>query len=323
MGLHGIVVGGPGVGRNVNHWFLYNSHCRNNGGDGIFIESSDGAGGPNANGGVCVNVATFQNVGKGTHVKLGGKNTFTGCVDEANTGEGVFLEGNSDSNVWVGGDREGNNPGPNVQIRIGATGTTNDNCFFYPGILGTASSFVDDQSAGSRTLIFDTALTPRYRIAGGAGGELFSNGPQGGTSSANGSWYSLYNDGVERLRLGSGVNAPQTGQNPAQFYSQTDNVTWLTSRDVSTGRIRLAAGPGLASYVLLDPDASGVNPRLETNQSINVTTGKVYKVAGTQVLGAQGAAVADATGGATVDAQARTAINTLLARLRAHGVIAP
>jgi hypothetical protein len=47
-----------------------------------------------------------------------------------------------------------------------------------------------------------------------------------------------------------------------------------------------------------------------------------YKVAGTQVLGARGAAVADAAGGATVDAECRTAVNTLLARCRAHGFIA-
>ena len=43
---------------------------------------------------------------------------------------------------------------------------------------------------------------------------------------------------------------------------------------------------------------------------------------GTQVLQTQGAAVADASGGGTVDAEARTAINTLLARCRAHGLIA-
>src|SRR3990167_11217103 len=42
----------------------------------------------------------------------------------------------------------------------------------------------------------------------------------------------------------------------------------------------------------------------------------------TKVIGAQGAAVADASGGATIDAEARTAINALLARLRAHGLIA-
>jgi hypothetical protein len=46
---------------------------------------------------------------------------------------------------------------------------------------------------------------------------------------------------------------------------------------------------------------------------------------GTKVVGAQGAAVADAAGGVVIDAEARTAINTLLARLRAatgHGLIA-
>lgn len=36
---------------------------------------------------------------------------------------------------------------------------------------------------------------------------------------------------------------------------------------------------------------------------------------------AQGAAVTDAIGGATVDAEARTAINDLLARIRAIGII--
>ena len=41
-----------------------------------------------------------------------------------------------------------------------------------------------------------------------------------------------------------------------------------------------------------------------------------------KVLGAQGAVVADASGGATIDAEARTAINALLARARAHGLIA-
>jgi hypothetical protein len=34
------------------------------------------------------------------------------------------------------------------------------------------------------------------------------------------------------------------------------------------------------------------------------------------------AAVADATGGATVDTPARTQLNLLLARMRAHGLIA-
>lgn len=44
-------------------------------------------------------------------------------------------------------------------------------------------------------------------------------------------------------------------------------------------------------------------------------------VDGMQVLGAQAAAIADATSGATVDAEARAALNALLAACRAHGLI--
>jgi uncharacterized protein affecting Mg2+/Co2+ transport len=45
-------------------------------------------------------------------------------------------------------------------------------------------------------------------------------------------------------------------------------------------------------------------------------------VAGTQVVGTQQPAVASPSGGATVDAEARTALSSLLAAMRAHGLIA-
>lgn len=63
-----------------------------------------------------------------------------------------------------------------------------------------------------------------------------------------------------------------------------------------------------------------------TSGTVNATgainTAVVYKVDNTQVVSNQGAAVPDAAGGSTVDAQARIAINTLLTRLRIHGLIA-
>ena len=53
-----------------------------------------------------------------------------------------------------------------------------------------------------------------------------------------------------------------------------------------------------------------------------VTTDTEYRVDGTKVVGARGAAITDPTGGSTIDSQARTAIGSILSALRAHGLIA-
>jgi hypothetical protein len=56
----------------------------------------------------------------------------------------------------------------------------------------------------------------------------------------------------------------------------------------------------------------------------NVNTGGVYKKGGLQVVGAQQAAIVDVSvAGSAQDADARTKINSVLAALRAHGLIAP
>lgn len=57
--------------------------------------------------------------------------------------------------------------------------------------------------------------------------------------------------------------------------------------------------------------------------SLDATTS--YKVGGTKVIGAQGAAVTDPTGGAVIDVECRAQLALLLARVRAstgHGLIA-
>jgi len=54
----------------------------------------------------------------------------------------------------------------------------------------------------------------------------------------------------------------------------------------------------------------------------DVNSATEYKVSGTKVVGAQAAAIADAAGGVTIDAEARAALNDLLAKLRTHGTIA-
>jgi len=54
-----------------------------------------------------------------------------------------------------------------------------------------------------------------------------------------------------------------------------------------------------------------------------VITANKIEISGQQVVGAQQTAIIDATGGTTIDAEARTALNGLLAACRAHGLIAP
>ena len=53
-----------------------------------------------------------------------------------------------------------------------------------------------------------------------------------------------------------------------------------------------------------------------------VTTDTEYRVDGTKVVGARGAAITDPTCGSTIDTEARTAIGSILSALRAHGLIA-
>lgn len=73
-------------------------------------------------------------------------------------------------------------------------------------------------------------------------------------------------------------------------------------------------------------DGTGAVDRLTIDASgdgtfgghFSLASGKGYRVGGTQVVGAQGAAVADATDAAS----AITQLNALLARCRAHGLIA-
>ena len=70
--------------------------------------------------------------------------------------------------------------------------------------------------------------------------------------------------------------------------------------------------------ILTGSSASLINFTPAISSSINLASGNVFKINGTQVVGAQGLAVADATNTTDVITQ----LNALLARCRAHGLIA-
>ena len=159
---------------------------------------------------------------------------------------------------------------------------------------------------------------------------------------------SIIGNYFEAVRLGNGIDASGlrgyaicnnsfTGDEPGSYGTDTVMDKAIAVDDCRAGTI---ASNYVLEYVTnwltgtnMATGASSVILGLDTNE---VVDGGVVKVPSTtasgvsgavwqgaaKVLGTQGAAVADASGGATVDAEARTALNALLARLRTHGVIA-
>jgi hypothetical protein len=107
------------------------------------------------------------------------------------------------------------------------------------------------------------------------------------------------------------------------IYDTNDYTEYIRASNIYTwyigggGKLALAVDAlyPLDSNLKLGVSGAGYN-------GVYVGSGTGLYVGGTKVVGNQGAAVADASGGATIDTEARTAINTLLARLRAHGLIA-
>lgn len=98
--------------------------------------------------------------------------------------------------------------------------------------------------------------------------------------------------------------------------------------NVTVGGVVIVAGGGTGATTPagartnLEAAKSGINTDIsQLNGASQVDVSVNYLVGGTQVVGAQQVAIPDAAGGATVDAEARAAINALLAAARLHGLI--
>lgn len=93
-------------------------------------------------------------------------------------------------------------------------------------------------------------------------------------------------------------------------------ITDLTATGGTNVTITVSSsGPGNSSR--------NINVVISDNPTfVTVDVTDHYEVDGAQVVTNQQAAIPDAAGGATIDAEARTALNALLAALRIHGLIA-
>ena len=122
------------------------------------------------------------------------------------------------------------------------------------------------------------------------------------------------------LPIATGVSGLGTGVATFLATPSSANLLAAVTDETGTGVLVFGTSPTFTTSIVM-ADAA--------NMVLNATTGTKIGTATTQKLAfynavpiIQGAAVADASGGATIDAEARTAINALLARIRSLGLIA-
>lgn len=127
-------------------------------------------------------------------------------------------------------------------------------------------------------------------------------------------------DGCERFQQYGFTSVPLVGAEAVMLSvgGLPDHVLIVAVDDRRYRKTGLQPGEAAlynheGAYLLVKTGSS-----LEANRSLDLVNSGVYKVAGQQVVGPQGAAVADSTPtAASVSAQ----LNQVLARLRAHGLI--
>lgn len=236
---------------NCNIWYLDHVTCRENVGDGLYIHSDDSSSNMNANSGTAIACSLNQNGGKGLRLKNGSWNKFVGLHSESNTGEGIYLEGQADSNIFDGGDQEANNGSfTAVQINISAS-TCNDNVFFYT----QPDALISD--SGTRTKLYNKGYfsmpTFSNEIASSKPGPAFTFSIAGTNSGTNfqrtsGSFIA---DGIIVGRAVSGGGVP-AGTTVAAVVDAT-NVTLSSAGTAGSQTLTFAN----EAYLQLYADATG------------------------------------------------------------------
>ncbi len=133
----------------------------------------------------------------------------------------------------------------------------------------------------------------------------------------------------------STVDAPTDKQtlvidgNGASFLNNNSLAAFRVAKIAGnvTGNLAVAASLSGSPFIQAEGSAANIDigytakgtGRHLFSANVNLAAGKVFSINNTQVVGPRGAAVADATDAAS----AITQLNALLARLRAHGLIAP
>lgn len=166
-----------------------------------------------------------------------------------------------------------------------------------PGVMLNYYGYHDALSVGSGTVKTNFGV---YLLDPAGGGIVEENygvyiAPKNVGTVAN---YSIYADGTNKSVFGGPVKMGQL-----QFSATAAG----------------AADVGLVRYA---PDLLMVSDG-GTSARRDLMLRELWDIGGNKVVGSRQAAVADAAGGVVIDAEARAALNDLLAKLRTHGLIAP
>jgi hypothetical protein len=209
--------------------------------------------------------------------------------------------------IFRGAPSAGTGASGNIELNAGVGVDANGGHLF----LAAGSSI--NQAGGNLSLNGGTGLVAGGNVSfyGGAGtGPAAPGGPAQfiGGNSASGVGGALQLFGGSSGLTGGEVLV--RGGDAVAGNGGSVNVDGGTSTNAVAGIVGVGTDPTRTSALTLG--SAAVLP--------NTTTG--YAVGGTKVVGAQAVAVADAAGGAIVDAECRAALNSLLAKLRAHGMIA-
>ena len=274
--------------------------------------------------------------GTGTTVVFSASPTFTGTVN----GAAVILTGNLDldadaSLLRLGASQDvilARDAAAGLQLGSDVNGAAVAQTFkAHDGITGTDIAGANLTLAGGRGTgagaVGNLLLATSTLLASGTTAQTLTTRVTITGTNITSTLPLLFTDNAVDIGA-SGATRPRTGYFGTSIVCPLFTITGandLTLRAPS-GR---AVVIDVAATAKISVAASTVTLADALDFVFNATTGTKIGTATTQKISVynatpvvQGAAVADASGGAVIDAEARTALNALLARIRTFGIIA-